>query len=98
MATELPVGWKCPSCPRINAPDVKACPCSETYPWPRAWENGMGDFAVFVNPDEGYCRIGGTWRRDTYGIVHYDRHWYRVSVSKASELLEQATHSMKESP
>ena len=23
------LGWECPNCDRVNAPDVKQCPCSE---------------------------------------------------------------------
>jgi len=24
----VPTGWKCPICQKVNAPAVKACPCS----------------------------------------------------------------------
>jgi len=27
IVPEVPVGWLCPRCERVNAPDIKQCPC-----------------------------------------------------------------------
>lgn len=27
IISNLPTGWLCPRCERVNAPDVKQCPC-----------------------------------------------------------------------
>lgn len=28
---QIPTGWKCPQCQRINAPAVKVCECSSPF-------------------------------------------------------------------
>jgi hypothetical protein len=54
-------GWKCPSCSRINSPDITVCPCSD---------GGAAIPAVPLAPvPGGNAGITPPWRQTNAGTV-----------------------------